>query len=486
MNTYLGYDIGTTNCKALLLSESGDILSLKIYKTPQIVKNGLRYLDIDIIERSIDSSIDDARKISDLRAVGFSSVGESVVPVKNGKAMSMPLVWYEEVSGLNDSDEEEIAEQTDFAITGVHQSKTYSFHKMTWMQKSILSESPDYWLPVSSYFIYRKTGEAVWDTSQAGRSYLYDIHKNVWLANIMNRYGIAVPEKTIAAGSSCGENNGIVYGLGGHDHYMGLFSLYKMQDHKELFYDSMGSSSVLAVVLNDDRNRLRGKATYNKKGGCLVNGFTSREYIVNRSLDYYGRVLKCLDGIRGAETDKKIYADLNSKLETRLDSQKLCLIMTQKDYSKYSETVRNICFLNVRADSSYEELVLSGYMYMVLGTCQMYKDLAKYCRQEARGFKYYAGGGLVNNNLFMELKATALNREINLLNTSEISALGAASAGICACGDEVFLKSIGDILLKGAVISPNDKYRSFINDMEERYDQIQEEIDSDHRTSREW
>lgn len=48
-----------------------------------------------------------------------------------------------------------------------------------------------------------------------------------------------------------GVKTGIVYGLGGHDHYVGLYAVRKLYGSSDLFYDSMGSSSVLAMVKAD-------------------------------------------------------------------------------------------------------------------------------------------------------------------------------------------------------------------------------------------
>ncbi|MFR6332845.1 MAG: hypothetical protein ACLUOI_31480 [Eisenbergiella sp.] len=88
------------------------------------------------------------------------------------------------------------------------------------------------------------------------------------------------------------------------DHYVGLYAVRKLYGSSDLFYDSMGSSSVLAMVKADGEKKLRGTATFNPKGGCLVTGFEPEEYVVNRALDYYGRVLKCLAGLAGKSADQ--------------------------------------------------------------------------------------------------------------------------------------------------------------------------------------
>ena len=259
MDGFLGIDIGTTNSKALLLTEEGRILELWTQETPYKIIGGRQYMDIRRIEEFTDQWIDTAGKLCRLKSVSYSSIGESVIPVKDGKSMAFPLAWYEDVPMLV----QDTKAYTGFEYTGVHDSNTFSFYKIMWMEKNILSEPPDYWLPVCSYFIYRKTGNACWDTSQAGRSYMYDIHNKAWIREVTERYGIQVPERIGLIGEGCGEKDGITYSLGGHDHYVGLFAVYQLSGGKELFYDSMGSSSVLAAVMDDSSRRSvrRSKAT---------------------------------------------------------------------------------------------------------------------------------------------------------------------------------------------------------------------------------
>lgn len=96
MDGFLGIDVGTTNSKAVLLGENGDIFSIWKQETPQVLKGGRSYFDIEKIDACVDHWIEEAGKVSELKSVGFSSVGESVIPLKSGKVLSMPLVWHEQ------------------------------------------------------------------------------------------------------------------------------------------------------------------------------------------------------------------------------------------------------------------------------------------------------------------------------------------------------------------------------------------------------
>lgn len=466
MDGFLGIDIGTTNSKALLISENGKLMKSWKKRTPEKSINGRRYIDILAIEQLVDLWTEKAKTVCNLKSIGFSSIGESVVPVKNGVAMSMPLVWYEDtyIPALN------LSKVTDFSYTGVHDSGTYSLYKIIWMETNILAEKPDFWLPVCSYLVYRKTGVAMWDTSQAGRTYMYDIHERKWISELISKYDIRLPEKIGRIGRFCGEKDGIVYGLGGHDHYVGLFAVHHLCGGCELFYDSMGSSSVLAAVMDDSEKRLRGRATYASHGGCLVTGFRENEYVVNRSLDYYGRILGRIREWNGNAQTKDFFELQNRKMDLpRKDN--LCLFACQKGYGKYSDTAEYMNFLGVKDDMSLSELIFSAYIYLSLGSREMYRELSGFCSSSPEDMPYFAGGGITENRLFMTLKATAADREIRVLSTTELSALGAAVSGMCACRRDGMIRETGEELLYKETIVPDPNYADIIEQMRERYEQ---------------
>lgn len=466
MDGFLGIDIGTTNSKALLLSEDGKLLKSWKERSPEKIVNGHHYIDIPAIEKITDQWTEEAECVCDLKSIGFSSIGESVIPIKNGKAMYMPLVWYEDIA----VPDVELEPYSDFEHTGVHHSATYSLYKILWMEKNVLTDKPDFWLPVCSYLAYRKTGTAMWDTSQAGRSYMYDIHKKEWISEIRDRYDIRVPDRIGRAGQSCGEKDGVIFGLGGHDHYVGLFAVHHLCGGQELFYDSMGSSSVLAAVMDDSRKRLRGKATYDPKGGCLVTGFRDSEYVVNRSMDYYGRILDRIRRWNSGEKTAAFFERENQKIGIP-ERDRLCLFACGKGYGRFSQTAEYMNCLEVKDDTELSELIFSAYIYLSLGSREMYRELSSFCSSAPEGMPYFAGGGITENRLFMILKATAVNREINVLNTTELSALGAVISGMHACKRDGIIKEKGEKILYREKIYPEPEYMEILEQMRERYEE---------------
>lgn len=469
MDGFLGVDIGTTNSKAVLVGEDGDILEVWKAMTPQFTINGRCYFDMDLIETFADTCTEKAKSQCHLRSISFSSVGESVIPIKDGTKLAMPLVWHEKTNEITARQQQIINQYGRFEYTGVHGGTTYSIFKILWMSEHGLQEKPDMWLPISSYLIYRKTGIARWDSSQAGRSYVYNIHQQKWNVSELDELGVKLPEAIGQIGDFCGSKEDIVYGLGGHDHYMGLYAIRKLYGESNLFYDSMGSSSVLALIMPDKARKLRGKATYNPLGGCLVTGFEGDEYIVSRALDYYGRILDCFVSVSGKKTESSLFDSINRQLVELPEIKRLCRIMCPMDYGKYSNEAEGINLSEVKEGITLPELILSGYLYMVLGTKRLYEDLTRFCENTQNEMPYFTGGGIIRNELFMQLKAAALGREMKVLELSEISGLGAAISGMCASKEDKALKQMKEKLLKGNIYYPQKKYEAYIMEMKKRY-----------------
>ena len=95
MKAYLGIDIGTTNMKCLVLGSNGKILEVMHEETPKKRIAGADYLDLEATHSFVDKFISGASGKYSLGGIAFSSIGETVVPVYKGKALSDPLMWYD-------------------------------------------------------------------------------------------------------------------------------------------------------------------------------------------------------------------------------------------------------------------------------------------------------------------------------------------------------------------------------------------------------
>src|SRR6056297_2249871 len=93
MGNYIGVDIGTTNIKAVYLNAQGEVSMILSKKTPYSNKDHRCFFDMAQIEKITDEMIETISSSKKVDGIAFSSVGESVVPIKENKRVSDPLLW---------------------------------------------------------------------------------------------------------------------------------------------------------------------------------------------------------------------------------------------------------------------------------------------------------------------------------------------------------------------------------------------------------
>ena len=153
MHGYLGIDIGTTNTKLLVVGQNGMLLTSTSEKTPVTHIDGLVYFDLARIEALIDGFLQMAASICDIKSVGFSTVGESVVPLRDGKVLHPPLMWNEARALDTPQEISYLDHESRFEISGRHPNNLYSINKILWMTRNLQLGKVELWLPLSSYFV---------------------------------------------------------------------------------------------------------------------------------------------------------------------------------------------------------------------------------------------------------------------------------------------------------------------------------------------
>lgn len=473
MRAYLGIDIGTTNTKALLIGEDGQRLWSASKLTPHVRKEEVEYFALRQLEEIVDDFIAQAGRLHLLKGVAFSSVGESVVPIKNGKALGDPVMWYEAVACQDEGEDAILQKWAGYERTGLPHSTYYSVGKILWMRRR-LEQTPEIWLPLTSYMVWRKTGCISWDNSQACRSYLYDIHERTWIEPLLGALSLEAPGSLDYMGAVCGERDGILYGLGGHDHMTGLHAIYDMLGDCSFYYDSMGTSSVLALVIDADREKLKERGAYNGKGGCVVSGFRQGQYIVTRSFRHYGALLATLMGVGGNAATPQDYEALNGRIQGCMTRQLESMFANYGDLILGYRGKDAINLLSLAPGATLDELMRSAYIYLAVTGAMEYEELAKVGR---RDLPYYAGGAIVKNELFMQVKATAIEHGITVLDVSEIGALGAALIAARANGDEAAIAAVAQRYLGGTVVQPREEWVKSLQKAKSQYGELKEKLE---------
>lgn len=139
MKVYMGIDIGTTNTKIMVIGENGVEKIVKT-KTPKKRLKNVEYFDLDKLTANLERIISQLKEAYDLSGLSCTSVGESVVPVANGKKLHDPIVWYDTCTKQTQEKYEKIVAQlAPYEISGSRDIYYFPCTKYFICMKTVLS-----------------------------------------------------------------------------------------------------------------------------------------------------------------------------------------------------------------------------------------------------------------------------------------------------------------------------------------------------------
>lgn len=434
LKAYLGVDIGTTNTKFLLLGSNGVIIRTMKQITPKKVAQKVEYLDIKKLQKMIEEVITSISQVYSLQGIAFSSIGETVIPVSNREPLCEPLMWYDRASYPEWKKHRETVESlAPYRVTGIENGYIFSIYKIIFQKHLFQLDHVEHWLPVGSYFAYMFGAKATWDMSLACRSLLIDVHKRQWNEPLVEYAGESLESMgaLVYTGQSIGETrDGIPIASGGHDHITGLYAAMAFARSREFLLDSMGSAAVVAAVVNANERELELEKPF-MAGGTIGIAFEESQYYIENDVRYYGRFLETMMKLTGFEPNREGFEEVNQLLGGSNDWELVPLFLVSGDLFT-GEAMKGITVLDIPLGTTREQLLKSAYVYLASSTKTVVDKLEGIA---GRALPIIAGGGGSQNGLLMKYKASLLNRDIAVLQTSELTALGAAFAAARGVGD---------------------------------------------------
>jgi xylulokinase len=239
MNHYLGIDIGTSGCKAVIFDENGKQVSIAYREYNLISKNpGWAELDTDeVISKCFEVIKESAYQLEpgSVKGMGISSQGEAFTLIdKKGKALCNALVSSDiRANELIKPWVEKFGEEKLYHITGHTPHPMFSLFKILWIKEN----SPEIWAKSHRILCFEdllqfrlgiKNPSMGWPL--AGRTMLFDVVKHSWNNEILDKTGVrkeqlstplqsgtiaGIVNREIAQNLGLSENTFIV--TGGHD-----------------------------------------------------------------------------------------------------------------------------------------------------------------------------------------------------------------------------------------------------------------------------
>lgn len=235
----LGIDVGTTGCKAGIVTTEGDILALAYREYPILYPQPghaeLDMQDVWLKVREVIRAVAAKVRHDPVTAMAVSSMGEAMTPVRLADRAILDHV----VLGIDTRGEEYVTAMEAHPGAGrLHEINgnilglAHSAPKLAWLRdhRPDLFERADRFMLTSGLISFLLGGEAVTDRSLANRTLLLDIHTGDWSDDLLAATGIPRDKlpAVVPAGTPVGEVDGHLAGelglprgvqiiTGGHD-----------------------------------------------------------------------------------------------------------------------------------------------------------------------------------------------------------------------------------------------------------------------------
>ena len=193
---FLGLDLGTTGCKAVICDETGKMLA-KAYREYKAVRNNEKQV-IDAAEmwNSIQYVISESVKktTEKVRAIAVSSFGEAFACLDENDNPLCEIMLATDQRGDKECEDlaSRISSERVQSIAGAEIHRMYSVSKIMWYKNNMPEsyKKTKRILFMADYATYMLCGDSVVDCALAARSILLDVHKKEWSSEIFDAAGL--------------------------------------------------------------------------------------------------------------------------------------------------------------------------------------------------------------------------------------------------------------------------------------------------------
>lgn len=436
-NLAITVDIGTTNAKVTLFDyTTGEIRERASFPTIKIEDKEGELFDHQAIWGQLEAILKSfvVQNKEKIDSITIASVGEAGVLLDQEGVVVTPMIaWYDQRAREYIECLSKQQKETIYRITGLPAHSNYSLGKIKWLMDRIKNkEQGSYlWLNIPDLFAYYLTKRKVTEYSLASRTMCYDIEKKDWSNELLSYFDldgmIQFPE-VISASTIIGyttdsglpilSDEKIAIRIAGHDHMVGAFGI-ELQENELL--NSTGTTEGLLQLMKSPANNQE------NFGKSLSNGvfIDAQMYTIFSSMPTGGSAFAW-------------YQQLFNKSKEQLTSECGQLLNEYlKDKIVPLETGFFIPHLN-GSGAPFKNGRSKGMLYgldlttqakdilfaLVLGLVLELK-LVTECFEHNIADRIVVIGPAINNPLWLQLKADAMNKELKVINIDEAVSFGA-------------------------------------------------------------
>ncbi len=469
---FLGIDLGTTGCKAVLFDEKGTSVSSS-YREYSIISDAPGYAELDSIRiwNYVKEMIIECRSgtSESIKAISVSSLGEALVPVsKNRKPIGNSLLNYdsrgnEYLPWLSDI----ISDEDLYAVNGNPLGPSYTLTKLLWYKKveTEIYERADKFLLWGSYILFMMGADTFVDYSLANRTLLLDIDQKQWNWDLIGKVGLD-PEKLprlAEAGTVCGKmsvelsselgmSEQPLLVLGTHDQCANALGCGVLEKGSAMY--GMGTYHCIVSVFDVRKeNRDMLSKGLNTEHHAVPDRWVS--FIYNQG----GILLKWFRDTFALEAKEKgntsIYTDLLSEMPDGPSSLSVLphfIATGTPDFlDKTTGMISGLTIDTTRGDIL--KAILEGIAFYLKANLDNLPP-----GMEIEEFRVVGGGS--NSDIWMQLTADIMEKPCTRTKVAEAGSLGAAILASYGSGYyQTFQDAVDNMVTTGRVFTP-DKERA--------------------------
>ena len=435
----LGLDLGTSHLKAHAFTLVGQEIAACRRPTPMSHPcPGQGEMDPEHLWQTCVALLRDlANQVANQGtpvAMAITSVGEAGVPLDGqGEPVFTSMAWYDTRAWTQaNALEQRFGAEAVFEATGQALHPIFGLCKLLWLQ----AEEPAvfarirHWLSLAGYIGWRLSGVMAMEHSLAARTMALDVARDRWADAFLAESGLSVDmfPALLAAGEPLGRlqpevaqvlnlPDNLLVAAGGHDHVVAALALDVTGP--DTLLDSMGSAEGLFLPLSKPATAQALGAHGISQGRHVAGG-----YYLMAGLYTSGVVVDWF--CQRFAPDQDYSAMMAAARHVPAGSQgAMFLPHLRLANPGYRERHSRGSYIGLTFDTSAETLfraTLEGLAMEARYSLDQVLLLSGMPRPE----RIVLTGGGTRNELWLEIKAAVLNRELQVAHMEEAAALGAA------------------------------------------------------------
>ena len=487
MNSYMGIDIGTSGCKAVVFNQNGKQIA-QAYREYDVLspQPGWAELDSDEVMEKCLAVIAQAASQSppnSIRGLGVSSQGEAFTPIdKEGKALANGMVSFD-TRALKYCKKwtKEFGPEKLYRITGQTAHPMYSLFKLLWLRDN----RPEVFAKAHMFLCFEDLLgfhlglEPAMAWSLAGRTMFFDVTSHQWNAEILDAIGLSADKlaRPLQSGTIAGTiapkiarqlglADDVFVVTAGHDQTCGALGAGVTEPGVAMYATGTVECITPAFPKAVFTEELR------KNNLCTYDHTVAGMYVTVAFSLTGGNILKWFRDEFGAdELDQARKTGVNAyelllKAAGDKPSELLVLPYFTPSGTPYFDTETKGAILGLRLSTTRSEIIralLEGVAFEMRLNLQILESSGCQVHQ------LRAIGGGAKSQIWTQLKADVLAKPIAVLDITEAGCLGAAMLARSADANEQLTSLAAEWIKTSDTKQPRSEYADWYERRFEQY-----------------